>query len=107
MVGCHYRLNGHEFEQTPGDGEGWRSLARCSPWGRKDSDMTEQLSLHFTLHIKPVEEYLAFTMLTDYYYSFISRSHPTSHLFYKHWNICPVEKNLLMNEGNLLPTWQK
>ena len=77
MVGCHYRLNGHEFEQTPGDGEGWRSLAHCSPWGRKDSDMTEQLSLHFTLHIKPVEEYLAFTMLTDYYYSFISRSHPT------------------------------
>ena len=67
MVGGYYRLNGHEFEQTPGDGEGWRSLARCSPWGRKDSDMTEQLSLHFTLHIKPVEEYLAFTTLTDYY----------------------------------------
>ena len=33
MVGWHHRLNGHEFEQTPGGGEGQGSLARCSPWG--------------------------------------------------------------------------
>ena len=39
MVGW---LNGHEFEQTPGDGEGQGSLACCSPWGHKESDMTEQ-----------------------------------------------------------------
>ena len=38
----HYWLNGHEFEQTPGDGEGQGSLACCSPWGHKESDMTEQ-----------------------------------------------------------------
>ena len=44
MVGWHYRLNGHEFEQTLGDGEGQGSLACCSPWGREESDMTEQLS---------------------------------------------------------------
>ena len=31
-------LNGHEFEQTPGDSEGQRSLSYCSPWGRKQSD---------------------------------------------------------------------
>ena len=37
MVGCHRRLNGHEFEQTPGDGEGQESLACCSPWGGKES----------------------------------------------------------------------
>ena len=36
MVGWHHRLNGHEFEQTPGDGEGQWSLACCSPWSRKD-----------------------------------------------------------------------
>ena len=42
MVGCHYHLNGHEFEQDPGDGEGQGSLACCSPWGRKESDMTER-----------------------------------------------------------------
>ena len=33
MVGWHHRLNGHEFEQTPGDGEGQGSLLRSSPWG--------------------------------------------------------------------------
>ena len=42
MVGWHQRLNGREFEQVPGDGEGQGSLAHCSPWGRKQSDMTEQ-----------------------------------------------------------------
>ena len=42
MVGWHHRLNGHEFEQAPGVGDGQRSLACCSPWGRKESDMTER-----------------------------------------------------------------
>ena len=36
----HHRLNGHEFEQTPGDSGGQRSLACCSPWGHKESDVT-------------------------------------------------------------------
>ena len=40
MVGWHHWLNGHEFEQTPGDGEGQGSLACCSPWGHKELDMT-------------------------------------------------------------------
>jgi len=44
MVGLHYQVNGHESEQTLGDGEGQASLARCSSWGLKESDMTEQLS---------------------------------------------------------------
>ena len=35
MVGWHYRLNGHEFEQASGVGEGQGSLAYCSPWGRR------------------------------------------------------------------------
>ena len=35
MVGWHHRLNGHEFEQAPGDGEGRGNLARCSPWVTK------------------------------------------------------------------------
>ena len=37
-------VNGHEFEQTLGDSEGQGSLACCSPWGRKESDMNEQLN---------------------------------------------------------------
>ena len=35
-VGWYHRLNGHEFKQTPGDGEEQRSLACCSPWGQKE-----------------------------------------------------------------------
>ena len=37
-VGWHHWLNGHEFEQTPGDGKGQGSLACCSPWGHKKLD---------------------------------------------------------------------
>ena len=44
MVGWHYRLNGHEFEQTLEDGEGQGSLACCSPWGRKELHTTEQVN---------------------------------------------------------------
>ena len=44
MVGWHHWLNGHEFEQAPGDGEGQGSLLCCSPRGHKESDMTEQLN---------------------------------------------------------------
>ena len=40
VVGWHHRLNGHEFEQTPGDCGGQRSLACCSPWGHRKSDRT-------------------------------------------------------------------
>ena len=39
MVGWHHQLNGHEFEQTRGDGEGQGSLACSSPWSQKESDM--------------------------------------------------------------------
>ena len=42
MAGWH-QLNGHEFEQAPGIGEGQGSLACCSPWGRKEPDTTKQL----------------------------------------------------------------
>jgi len=44
MVGWHHQLDGHEFEQTLGAGDGQGSLAGCSPWGCKESDMTEQLN---------------------------------------------------------------
>ena len=44
MVRWHHRLNGHEFEQAPGDGERQGSLACCSPQGRKELDTTERLN---------------------------------------------------------------
>ena len=40
MVEWHHRLNGHEFEQTSGDGEGQGGLASCSSWDHKQSDTT-------------------------------------------------------------------
>ena len=41
MVGWHHQLDGHEFEQASGVGDGQGSLACCSPWGRKELDTTE------------------------------------------------------------------
>ena len=43
MVGWHHRLNGHEFEETLGVGEGQGGLASCGSWGQKESDTTERL----------------------------------------------------------------
>ena len=40
MVGWHHQLNGHEFEQTLGEGEGQGSLMCCSSWGHKEPEMT-------------------------------------------------------------------
>ena len=44
MVGWHHRVNGHEFEQTPGDSEGQGILACCSPWGHRELNTTERLN---------------------------------------------------------------
>ena len=44
MTGWHHQLDGHEFEKTPGVGDGLGSLACCSPWGCKESDTTEWLN---------------------------------------------------------------
>ena len=44
MVGWHHQLNGREFEQALGDGEGQGSLACCSSWGHKELDMMERLN---------------------------------------------------------------
>ena len=57
MVGWHHQLNGHEFEQVLGDGEGQGGLACCSPWGRKEVDRTEQQ--------------IVLLFLTDYLLSYI------------------------------------
>ena len=43
-VGWHHRLDGHGFEQAPGVGDRQGGLECCSPWGHKESDMTQQLN---------------------------------------------------------------
>ena len=55
MTRGHYQLNGRELEQTLGDSGGQGSLVCCSPWDRKESDMTEQLnnSKRFRITVSP------------------------------------------------------
>ena len=51
MVGWYYRLNGREFEQTPGDSEGHGSLECCSPWGlRVRYDLRDWTTINAQLH---------------------------------------------------------
>ena len=53
MVGWH-QLNGHEFDQVPGDGEGQGSLGCYSPWGCKESDTTDWLNNNKVSKASPV-----------------------------------------------------
>ena len=48
MVGWHHQLNGHEFEQAPGEGEGQGSLVCCSLWGCKELNVTGQHTTWYT-----------------------------------------------------------
>ena len=51
MVGWHHQINGHEFDQTPGDSEGQGSLVCCSPWGHEELDATQQLNNNNLLYM--------------------------------------------------------
>ena len=62
MVGWHHQLNGHEFEQTLGIGEVHGSLACCSPWGRKESDLTEWLNNNNQITEREINETTPFTI---------------------------------------------
>ena len=62
LDGWHHRLDGHEFEQM-GVGDGQGSLACCSPWGRKDLDMTEQLN--WTVAAKTENKYRSVCIITE------------------------------------------
>ena len=62
MVGWNHQLNGHEFEQTPGDSEGQESLVCCSPCGLKESDITERLNNNIQ-HKKKIENVMKFCFL--------------------------------------------
>ena len=65
MVGWHHWLDGHEFEQALGVGDEQGGLACCSPWDRKESDMTERLN---------------WTIINNF------PSKPLKHCYVQHWN---------------------
>ena len=58
MVGWHHWLDGHEFEQALGVGDGQGNLTCCSPWGHKESDTTEWLNWLIGLAKKFVQVFL-------------------------------------------------
>ena len=72
MVGWHHQLDGHEFEQAPGVGDGRWNLAYCSPWGLKESDLTEWTELNW-----PLARYLA-------------GSHTEATTYVKTWGMWPL-----------------
>ena len=62
MVGWHHRLNGREFEQAPGVGDGQGSLVCCSPWCRKELNTTESSNKEINgfLKLKETSEFSLF-----------------------------------------------
>ena len=58
MVGWHHWLDGHDREQAPGVGDGQGSLECCSPWGCRESDMTEQLNWTERIIIIDIKYYI-------------------------------------------------
>ena len=62
MVGWHHQLDGHEFEQAPGVGDGQGILLCCSPWGGKELDMTERLN-YIELY-RPIQDFSVYLSLT-------------------------------------------
>ena len=77
-VGWHHWLNGHEFEQAPGVGDGQGSLACCSPWGCKELDMTEWLNwteLNFHVGFSPFFLVWRIYFLREVLLSTLSRAH--------------------------------
>ena len=67
MVGWHHRLNGHELEQTLGDGKEQGSLVCCSPWGQIELDMTERLN---TLTFGKIRKAPKFSLYVYYLFGF-------------------------------------
>ena len=64
MPGQHHRLDGHEFEQVPGVGDGLAGLVCCSPWGGKEVDPTEQMNELISLKTENEQQISLITLLS-------------------------------------------
>ena len=94
MVGWHHWLNGHEFEQAPGDGEGQGSLACLSPWSHKELVMIEQLNNKPLLSIHSNgNKYICFAVWSYHY--------PSTELF----SSCKTKTLYLLNNSHLNTFW--
>ena len=85
MAGWHHRFDGREFEWTPGVGDGQGGLACCSPWGHKESDMTERLNW------------------TEHFLYLGKTEHGASHMA-QWWRIClPMQETLFNPWSRKIP----
>ena len=82
MIGWHYWLDGHEFEQALGVGDVQGSLACCSLWGHKDSDMTEQLNWSELIYLITGSLYLSTNFIQFLLLSAPASGNHKSDLFY-------------------------
>ena len=95
MVGQHHQLDGPEFEPALGVGDGWGSLACCSPWGYKKLDTTEQLHFHF---------HSSFTVLCQFLlYSKVNQYTKVSNLFQISF---PFRSPQIIEQGSLWMEWE-
>ena len=86
MAGWHHWLHGHEFEWTPGDGDGQGGLACCDSWGCKESDTTERLNWLTDWTLLSLEIFHGWTWYLAP--SFLSLTHPRHPVGQTHWSSC-------------------
>ena len=89
MAGWHHWLDGHEFEWTPGVGDGQGGLACCNSWGSKESDMTERLnwSVDVLRHLAPPFTRKPFKLMTLYYLPSIVLGPGNIHMKKSAWSL--------------------
>ena len=100
MVACHYWLNGLEFEQAPGHGDGQGSLVCCSPWGHKDSRydwVTEQQQQQGRSWSSGEHDCTYHTSHQDLIHS------SAQNIWFRHANGRPVQPRLVINTLYLRP----
>ena len=109
IAGWHHQLNGHEFKYASGIGDGRGSLAYCSPWGRKESDMTEQLNWTDCLLSRPFNTRQQYhrKIWGDVCCCFIF-SHPPQHLeqFTHIWGTAFLTISQVLHRGTVFISYQ-
>ena len=75
MVGWHHWLDRHEFEQVPGVGDGQGGLACCSPWGCKETDMTEWVN--WLTELSPPSRFCSYGFFSNITWPSSAKLHPS------------------------------
>ena len=105
IVGWHHPLNGHEFEQALGVGDGQGGLVCCSPWGHKESDTTEQMKTDnaiCSMQKKKTPRYLTKDNIL------IASKHMKKYLTHAHQkSLKDIHSNFILKNGNSSSVYQR